>query len=360
MNGNDLEFVTIFVIIFFLFLIGLRKKVECSNNKIYGIDLPLSTALKGIACVLILMGHFVNLRMGAGIKQTLFSRLIYFTTANIALTIFMYFSGYGLSVKKLCGGGISNICIKRLKKVYFPLLVTCIVTMLIYATLPIKFSSEEIALLRIPKDIELLHDFTPANLFILLPHLFGWRDWYVCCIIIFYLMFYLSQYLSLDKSINQTWLLWLMFIGYFVLAYFYFGPSEAHWYRYCWAFFLGHVHAKVVKTNKIERGDIIMLALLLSTMIIESRFMIISYLMAIIILTVCIEINRKYEMDSRILAYMGSISFFFYLSHIRIGYIFVSYLNFYSVIFWIFLAQGGLSVADGCRCLTKELDMIAC
>ena len=27
---------------------------------------------------------------------------------------------------------------------------------------------------------------------------------------------------------------------------------------------------------------------------------------------------------------------------------------------WILLAQGGLSVADGCRCLTKELDMIAC
>lgn len=25
-----------------------------------------------------------------------------------------------------------------------------------------------------------------------------------------------------------------------------------------------------------------------------------------------------------------------------------------------FSAQGGLSVADGCRCLTKELDMIAC
>ena len=26
----------------------------------------------------------------------------------------------------------------------------------------------------------------------------------------------------------------------------------------------------------------------------------------------------------------------------------------------VFWAQGGLSVADGCRCLTKELDMIAC
>ena len=24
------------------------------------------------------------------------------------------------------------------------------------------------------------------------------------------------------------------------------------------------------------------------------------------------------------------------------------------------MAQGGLSVAGGCRCLTKELDMIAC
>ena len=28
--------------------------------------------------------------------------------------------------------------------------------------------------------------------------------------------------------------------------------------------------------------------------------------------------------------------------------------------FYKLLAQGGLSVADGCRCLTKELDMIAC
>jgi len=27
---------------------------------------------------------------------------------------------------------------------------------------------------------------------------------------------------------------------------------------------------------------------------------------------------------------------------------------------WAKKAQGGLSVADGCRCLTKELDMIAC
>lgn len=26
----------------------------------------------------------------------------------------------------------------------------------------------------------------------------------------------------------------------------------------------------------------------------------------------------------------------------------------------LFAAQGGLSVAGGCRCLTKELDMIAC
>ena len=31
-----------------------------------------------------------------------------------------------------------------------------------------------------------------------------------------------------------------------------------------------------------------------------------------------------------------------------------------SVILLPMTAQGGLSVADGCRCLTKELDMIAC
>ena len=30
------------------------------------------------------------------------------------------------------------------------------------------------------------------------------------------------------------------------------------------------------------------------------------------------------------------------------------------ILFYKLRAQGGLSVADGCRCLTKELDMIAC
>ena len=32
----------------------------------------------------------------------------------------------------------------------------------------------------------------------------------------------------------------------------------------------------------------------------------------------------------------------------------------YSLFLHVIMAQGGLSVADGCRCLTKELDMIAC
>ena len=115
MAYQDIEFLVLLAMMIAFFMGGLRKRNTFIDGKYAGIDLPMSTALKGIACILILMGHFVTHRELA-VDTTRFSRLIQNTTANIALAIFMYFSGYGLSLKKLSGGGHFSCMDKATKK----------------------------------------------------------------------------------------------------------------------------------------------------------------------------------------------------------------------------------------------------
>lgn len=332
---NDIEFLVIILLAVVLFIFGLKRRDSVINKTYTGIDLPMSSALKGIACVFILMGHYASRMINSG-ESSIISRLVYLTTANIALTLFMYFSGYGLSVKKTNDGGIP-IWILRLKKVYLPLLFTCMIAMAFYAVLPVKFTIEESTTLSIPSDIWYIHNFSQESWDILLPHLFGWKDWYVFCIIIFYTLFYLSLAITKARPENQTWVLWLFMVVYFVFAFFFFGKVEAHWYRYCWAFFIGHIHGKTVLTGKISNRDLSMLAVLLATILLESKFMIMSYVMAILIIVICTLLNKKYLINSKLLAFMGSISYFFYLSHGRISNVVMVYTSVYSVTYWILL-----------------------
>lgn len=115
MTFNDIEFLVLLALMAFFFLTGLKKRDKALEGRFTGIDLPMTTALKGIACVLILMGHFVSRRMGIE-EQTRISMLVYRTTANVALAVFMFFSGYGLSVKRTSGGGIYCLGKEGLKK----------------------------------------------------------------------------------------------------------------------------------------------------------------------------------------------------------------------------------------------------
>ena len=59
------------------------------------------------------------------------------------------------------------------------------------------------------------------------------------------------------------------------------------------------------------------------------------FVLALAIIIICARLNRKFFMHSRLLAFMGSISYFFYLSHVKIGYTLLTYMNIYSVILWI-------------------------
>lgn len=335
MSITDIEIGVVVCFLVVSFIIGLRKREQIISSKYSGIDLQMSTVLKGIACILILLGHYIK-RRSPYIETSLFSNLVYYTSTNIALVLFMYFSGYGLSLKiKKREKRYLSIWFKRLKKVYIPLLLTCIIAFIIYAILPCKYSLEESELLSIPQDIWYLHHFSPDYLSSLLPHLFGWKDWYVFCIMIFYTLFYLSLSLTRNNPSNQTWVLWILMTVYFIVAYYYFGKLEAHWYRFCWIFLGGHVHGKMVQCGKFDKCDLLLFLSLTSTIAFESKYMILSYVVAVAIIAMCSFINRKYIVNSRVLMFIGTISYFFYLSHIRIGYTLMSYINVYSIIIWL-------------------------
>lgn len=62
-----------------------------------------------------------------------------------------------------------------------------------------------------------------------------------------------------------------------------------------------------------------------------------SYAAAIIIVIGCVLLNKRYAINSKSLAFMGSISYFFYLSHGRISGTIMAYSEIYSVTFWVFL-----------------------
>ena len=334
---TDIEIGIVLCILVVTFTVGLTRRELNLTSKYCGIELQMSTVLKGVACILILLGHYFKKR-NPFIETSLFANLVYYTSTNIALALFMYFSGYGLSLKNKTGeGSYLSSWYKRLKKVYIPLLFTCVIAMILYTILPVKYSLEESEVLNIPQDIWYLHHFTPAYLKTLVPHLFGWKDWYVFCIMIFYSFFYLSKSLTRSNPSNQTWVLWILMVAYFIMAYYYFGKLEAHWYRFCWIFFGGHVHGKMVQSGRINKWDLLMLVGLTTTIAVESKYMIISYIIAVVIIAICSLLNRKYIVNSRVLVFMGTISYFFYLSHIRIGYTLMSYINVYSILLWLLI-----------------------
>ena len=105
MSFNDIEYLVLFALMALFFLAGLRKRDNAIEGRFAGIDLPMSTAIKGISCVLILMGHFAARKIAVEDASRI-TFFVYRTTANIALALFMYFSGYGSSMKKPIWGGI--------------------------------------------------------------------------------------------------------------------------------------------------------------------------------------------------------------------------------------------------------------
>lgn len=328
----DIEYLIIFAILAVLFFIGLKPTVG-GHFQPFVIDKKMSQALKGIACVFILMGHWGQRKFDIDMPWGV-SKVVWQTTATTALVWFMFFSGYGMSLKKISQGEYMRKWWGSMKKIFIPCLLTCFAMLVLCALLPDKFTSEEVKQLWLPNEIHQLHHFDSGYILPLFTSLLGGGDWYVCCILMFYTIYYIVSFLSEKYHKNQTILLGMAFVLYWFWAHWYFGPEKGHYYRFVWTFMFGHAVAKRTKLSWAVAAILMIPALK------EGTIAIVDFSLGIIALYVLSYLNSKYVMNGKNILWLGMISYFFYLSHVRIGYTLLTYVGVDSILLWILITTG--------------------
>lgn len=323
----DIEYLVIFAILGILFCIGL-KPIRGGQFRPFVIDKPMSQALKGIACILILMGHWGQRKFDVDMPLGI-SKVVWQTTATTALVWFMFFSGYGMSLKSIRAGEYRSKWWKSVKKIFIPCLLTCVVFLAICAVLPDKYTSEEVSQLWLPKQIYMLHHLDVPTAIALMPSLLGGGDWYVNCILMFYTIYYVVTFFSDKFHWNQTLLLGVFFVAYWFGAYWCFGPEQGHYYRFVWTFMFGHAVAKRTKLSWA------VFAILVAPALKEGKVAMLDFYMGVMVLYFLSFVNSKYEMRGKAVLWLGTISYFFYLAHVRIGYTLLTYLGINSIILWV-------------------------
>lgn len=323
----DIEYLLIFVILGILFLKGLKPNTG-GQFRPFVIDKTMSQALKGIACVFILMGHWGQRKFDMDMPWGI-SKVVWQTTATTALVWFMFFSGYGMSLKQIKSDEYFSKWGKSIKKIFIPCLLTCMVFLAICAILPDSYTLSEAKLLWLPKEIHLLHNLNDYSVAALIPSLLGGGDWYVYCILMFYTIYYVVAYLSEKVNCNQTAMLGCAFVVYWFWAHWFFGPEQGHYYRFVWTFMLGHAVAKRTKLSWL------FMAILIIPAFKEGKIAIFDFSLGVAILYLLSFINSRYEMRGKAILWLGSISYFFYLAHVRLGYTLLTYIGINSIILWI-------------------------
>ena len=325
----DIEYLIIFAILAVLFFIGLKPTVG-GHFQPFVIDKKMSQALKGIACVFVLMGHWGQRKFDGDMPWGV-SRVVWQTTATTALVWFMFFSGYGMSLKKISQGEYMSKWWRSMKKIFIPCLLACFVMLLICALLPDNFTSEEIKQLWLPNEIHQLHHLDRSFILPLFTSLLGGGDWYVYCILMFYTIYYIVSFLSEKYHKNQTILLGIAFVLYWFWAHWCFGPEKGHYYRFVWTFMFGHAVAKRTKLSWVVAIVLMIPAL------IEQKIIIFDFFVGVFVLWLLSFISSKYEMRGKIILSLGTISYFFYLAHVRIGYTLLTYMGLDSILLWALL-----------------------
>lgn len=291
---GNIEFCVILMALVFLLFASLRPQ-KCSLRRAFFVE-PLtfgrdmSTLLKGIACIFILMSHYVAIYYGTGLPNGAL-HYVQIYAANIALVWFMFCSGYGLTLKNQMGGVKLRDLRSRVLKVFLPLVAVCLLSILLKCV---------------------LH----RNPDISLQYALGMRDeWYVWCIIYFYVIFFVASNLSYLLRIDKTLALTVLMIVYFVFAYNFFGESQAHYYRFPLAFMAGHV---VAKENKGIESAVAIGAMMITFFFMEFHFLK-CYVIAFAVLYLLGVADKLVVVRHGILYKIGVVSYFFYLCHQRIS-----------------------------------------
>lgn len=309
---GNIEFGVILVALILLLFSSLRHQKCSLQLAMFAAPLAfgreMSTLLKGIACIFILMSHYVAIYYGTGLPNGAL-HYVQIYAANIALVWFMFCSGYGLTLKKQSGGARFSEITKRVLKVYLPLVTVCLLSMVV------KY------VFRQSPDMSL-------------PYLMGMRDeWYVWCIIYFYVIFYVASYLSSLLRIDATLVLTLLMIAYFVFAYNFFGDSQAHYYRFPLAFMAGHVVAK----EKKGMCSVIAIGMAMLTFFFMEFHFLKCYIIAFVVLYLFGMADNLFIVRHGILYRIGTVSYFFYLCHQRISQPILDSFGFSDCLLWIIL-----------------------
>lgn len=310
---------------------GKKREHRIETKSLLAIDKTSSDVMKAIACVFVLMGHWATNLQNSGLELGVVARLSKYTTANIALCWFMFFSGYGLSLKDNASIAIGGSWWKRVKKIYLPLFVVCVSAIIVCATLPDIGLENTWA--GFNKNVHMLHNFNVCYIKPLIMNALGLLDWYVSCILIFYTIFYLTIYLSKKFKVNHTILLCVGMLTYNVIAFYVFGWEQAHYFRFPWIFMLGHLVAVYKRNSKAV--NILTMCAFIPSILIHGKVMTACFGLAVIGILLFAAISRRYYLGGKLLLFVGSISYFFYLSHTRIGYTLLAYTGIKSMLLWI-------------------------
>lgn len=318
----------------------------------------MMTLLKALACVMVLIGHYAARDLSSGIA-TKVDKLIYMTVANIALVLFMFFSGYGLSVKDYKRVRLLNEWGGRFLKIYLPLLFIGIIYVTICYFLPDTFSMDIVKNRELPILVHEYNNWTDRSIEVFRRGLFGYSDWYVMCILYFYTIFYITQWISQKTMINISIVLSVLMLLYTIFAYFYYSWPEAHFFRYPCAFMLGHFIAKhnhQACSKKERLTDAALILIFIASMLIHSPWFWLNYILAFVIIFLSNIISRHFDVKTCSLLYsLGTISYFYYLSHGRICYPLMFYVGIDDMFVWAIITAIVSYILWKCYGLLKSI-----
>lgn len=296
----------IYLLAFLIIPLILFYKCIIFNNKNYNTEFlskPTTDCIKGL-CIIVIILHHVALRM-----QPPRLMLPYTFFGHLAVSMFLFLSGYGLTMSKLKKENYLNkFFSKRLSKVYLPfVLVNALTLILLFFALNTKFSVIQ------------------TILYLSGLKLIDSTQWFVISILLFYVVFYLSfKFFKLEAAPK---IILVYALSYFlILISFRFGEW---WYNTVFCFPIGvYIALYYNKFTHFMKKNYTVICL--SSLISFASFFYLGHFILTIfsvlfntISSICfvflmLSLLFKINFSAKPFIFIGSISYEMYLIHMKI------------------------------------------
>lgn len=264
---------------------------------IYEFDLKSSIAIKGVCSLLIIL-HHLSMVIDYNPHNYTFNFSQFNSWGSLIVGVFFFISGFGLTKNVT----LYNNPIKSLSKRLYKVLLPLIITSLIYLTLIYIFDEINIQNFMLP------------------------NSWYCYTIMFYYIVFFLSIMITTNKlkilSINIV-------ISLFFVLYLIYNDCSGYLFKSNLAFNLGMVYAifesKICNYIIHKKNNYIITLIVIFNIIaiidiainyiLNFSFPIGNYLFSIACCVFIFSITLIYNLNSKILLFLGSISYELYLIH---------------------------------------------